>query len=153
MSTTNLFDPKTVSGMLEIPSSTLRRYAQLYPEYFSETAKISSKKRRYSNQDVLILKKIKELTRSRKTTDEIRAALQIVQESPETTDQPENLNPNAIVPLIAQFTAEIEQLRITQAETQSTVEQLNQRIDQLEHQLAFSRLPWWKRIQKRNQPE
>lgn len=144
MSTSDLYDPKTVSSMLEIPSSTLRRYCQLFPEYFSETAKVPSKKRRYTNTDVITLKKIKELTRSRKTENEIRSALQIIQDQP---PEPENqVNALALLPQIA---AEFEQLRINQATTQTTIDQLQKRLDQLEKEAAERRLPWYKRIRKR----
>jgi DNA-binding transcriptional MerR regulator len=144
MTTTQLFDPKTVSEMLKIPPSTLRRYCKSYIDYLSPTAREKSKKRRFSDTDILVLKNVRELTASKKTEDEIKIALQVIQDNP---DQEAQLN--AIETIYPQIIEIIDQFRAKQASLEDRVSQLETKLEympQLEAELEYLRLPWLKRL-------
>jgi len=162
MSETALYDPKTVAEMLDVPTSTLRRYAAEWPQYLSETARTTGQKRRYTHEDILILSRLKDLLRARKSDDEIKTALQLVIENPQESEQPKNAL--ALVPqlseefdriraLTADLDKKIDQLATTdnavisaQLNQSIALQQLQDRIYQLEKQLAEQRTiktPWW----------
>jgi len=142
-----MFDPKTVSEMLEVPASTLRRYAKDWADFLSESARTPGKKRRYSPEDVTVLRRIRELLGQHKDRDEIAAALQVVDDTPpETTAL-------AVMPELLQ---ELEGIRSRFAQLQSELEDnrqdndaLRERVERLEEWLT---LPWWRRF-GRNPPE
>ena len=137
-----MFDPKSVSEMLDIPGSTLRRYCADYADLLSETARVTGRKRRYTNDDLLVLRRIKELTRNRKSPDEIRAAAAAAAAETETDVK------SALV-LIPAIAAEFEQLRSQIARLQSDQDENRAAIEQLRRELA-ARRPWWAKIIRRN---
>jgi len=144
-----MYDPKTVSEMLDIPGSTLRRYSADYSDLLSENARLKGRKRRYTDSDVLILRKIRELTRSRKTQDEIRQVIQV-------TDFTKDEGRGSALALIPEIASEFEFLHQVQANTKSQVEGLDERMGETESQLSSLRayvrqvaewesLSWWER--------
>jgi DNA-binding transcriptional MerR regulator len=132
--------------MLSIPDSTLRRYVRMYGNYLSHDALKKSKNRRFTDSDILTLKRVRELTQGKKTPPEIETALQVIQDQDQEPDQ-ETLE-TALMPF-PQVLSIIDGLRQEQAETRNVIEQMQGRLDRLERELEYYRLPWLKRIGKK----
>lgn len=124
--------------MLNIPESSLRRYAVLFADYLSPSA--HKRRRTYTDQDIATLGRIRDLAQ-RMPLDQIGPLLSVVETHEETA------NALALVPSIA--------LAIEQAAAQSA--QALQRIEQLEALQAdqaeelrrlreWLALPWWRRF-------
>lgn len=146
-----MYNPRTVSEMLDIPPSTLRRLAGNYADLLSEAAGKSGSKRFYTDDDVLTLKRISAYTRQRKTPDEIRQLLQVVEPEPEPT------NALALLPTVL---AEFEHLRGQIASLNEQIQTSQEKHDQTSHELSETRqrldrledwlkLPWYKRLTSR----
>ena len=124
-----MFSPRQVSEMIECPPSTLRRLATSYSDKLSETARGNGKRRLYSDDDVMLLKRIRQYTRQRKTPEQIRQLLDVVEPEPTT-------NALALVPEIMQafesMAGEITDLRTE--------------INALRDDLERLKRPWYKRL-------
>lgn len=129
-----LYDPKQVSEMLGLPASSLRRYAVDWSAYLSEYANRSGRKRRYTDQDILILKKVRELTSQRRGADEIAAQLSIV----------DNDNNQSALSLMPQIMSEFENVRARFAAQDDRLQDYETRIQQLEEKLKKRSL--WERL-------
>lgn len=125
-----MYTPKTVSEMLNIPTSTLRRYASDFSNMLSNTARAPGKKRQYSDTDILILRKIRELTSKHLEPEQIRAALQVIE------PEPEHSSALALLPSVLH---EFESLRRVISEQSEKIKSLEERITELE-------TPWYKRL-------
>lgn len=146
-----MYNPAAVSEMLNLPPSTLRRLAGQFADLLSETARIAGKKRKYTDDDVLLLKRISQYTRQKKTPEEIRKLLTIVE------PEPEKSNALALLPSVL---AEFETLRQHLADVESKLTASQERHDQASAELLETRerlerletwlkLPWWKRFSGR----
>lgn len=137
--------------MLDIPSSSLRRYARDYAEYFSETARSGGVKRRYDDQDVLKIKRIKQMARARETPEAIRAALEteVVQEPKE----PEPVNALALMPRILEefesIRAQLSRMETDRESDRQTMSRLESELERLSHELEEQRRPLWDKIRRR----
>lgn len=132
-----MFTPKQASEMLSIPVSTLRRYSVDYAQHMSESARPARGKRHYTDQDILTLKKIRELVSSKHNPDDINRLLVIVDDH---QDHPSAL---ALLPDIQQA---FEDIRSMLANERSERERLSQRLDELE---TWIQTPWYKRLLKK----
>ena len=145
--------------MLEIPPSTLRRYAAMFAH------KLSDQKGRihrlYSETDVLTFQQVKRLTNQNIPLEKIADRLEVIEEATKE-DQRETL---ALIPGIA---SEIEAARSTAAAAlaqlaslEATILASNEKAEQLAAQLAkaeerqaatakeledYLSLSWWKKI-------
>ena len=128
-----MFTPKAVSEMLHIPPSSLRRYAAEYAQFLSDTANITGKKRRYNDNVIIIMRRIRKLAYEHKTQPEIIDALQLVDPTEATTSA------LALVPDVIQ---EFENIR-------SIIAQLEQDNKQLQARLDWLETPFFKRIGKK----
>lgn len=72
----DLFTAGQTSGITQLPAQTIRRYVSDFSEYFSEGAKIPTKGRRYTKQDIKNLLLIRNLKSSHTKNEKIKAALQ-----------------------------------------------------------------------------
>lgn len=129
-----MFSPKAVSEMLHIPSSSLRRYAVEYADFLSDTASIPGRKRRYTDNDILVMRQIRKLAYERKTPNEIKDELQLIDKGTATTSA------LALVPEVIQ---EFENIRTIIAQLEQDNQEQAERIARLE---AWLTLPAWKRI-------
>lgn len=89
-----MFTPSQVSAMLEIPASSLRRYAVQFAPFLSRAGN-QSRRRAYTQNDVLVFKRIRELTGQGVPLEEVASRLQIVK------NEPPEKNALALVPEIA----------------------------------------------------
>jgi DNA-binding transcriptional MerR regulator len=76
-----MFTPAQVSSMLDIPASTLRRYAVQFSEYLSASAN-QKRRRSYTQGDILVLGKIRELTGQGLPVEDIAGRLPMVDNEP-----------------------------------------------------------------------
>lgn len=136
--------------MLDMKPSTLRRLSSVYADQLSETAKGEGKKRRYDGSDILKLKLIAQMTRERRTHDEIRAALAVEVVEPEQQQPPSAL---ALVPeILAGFeriSAQLAKLDSDRQADRETMSRLESEIERLSRELEEQRRPFWERIRKR----
>lgn len=155
------YTPQQASEMLRIPLSTLRRYAALFGEHLSVH---SRRKRRYSEQDIATLARIRELYSESKTPEQISALLAVVSD---TEQQPAPQDTLMLVPGISAALTEaldtaralrsqVQQLTERQAEsesklseTQQALSQALERLEQLEQRERERSVPWYQRILKR----
>ena len=127
-----MFTPKQVSVMLKIPTSSLRRYASVFGDMLSESASQPGKRRLYNDSDLVTLGKIRQLTSSKKTPDEIRALLQVVD------DDPPPVTALMLVPEVLQAFEKVSDELTTMRDE---IAALRDEIDALKR-------PWWKKIIK-----
>ena len=145
-----MYTPSQASEMLNIPPSTLRRYANHFSSHLSEHAR-RERGRRYDEQDISILARARELLNeghSPDKTNELLALVAAEQPSPEST--------LALIPSISQALSEaldtaralrieVSELNERQSATDNTLSELASRLAALEHE----RSPWYKRLLRR----
>lgn len=137
-----MYTPTQVSEMLNIPPSSLRRLASEFQNMLSPQR---SRHRRYSESDIALLKRVREMTGHGMSMEEIRQALSIVSETPEREEEAGNTL--ALVPAIS---AELDRLDSAYHQVLSELEKLKAshdedraRLQALEEYLS---LPWWERV-------
>lgn len=72
-----MYSSGQVSGMLAIPSSTLRRYVSQFADHLEEGAR-RQRARRFSDLDLVALSRARELLQQGKTPEEVNALLGVV---------------------------------------------------------------------------
>lgn len=133
-----MFSPKQVSDILGLPVSTLRRYSVLFAQHLSESARPDHKKRYYTDQDILTLKKIRELVSAKKSPQEINRALLVVDNR---QDQP-----GSALALLPDIQQAFEDIRALLNQERQERERLSQRLNELE---TWLKTPWYKRLGKK----
>ena len=119
--------PGQVSELLEIPPSTLRRWASLFGEYLSEQA--NRYRRSYTAQDVATFEHIKELSSRGILLKDIPEHLDNVVIA---DDQPaENTSALLATKDAQQLRSVLAQLRSDQEDTDQRLDDLNRRMDGL----------------------
>ena len=140
--------------MLEIPPSTLRRYCSEWAPYLSESAQTTGKKRQFTQEDIDTLRTIRSLIGQRKNQAEIAAALEpetltgeVFDEMPAAPD-PEPELPSAIQSIeffgqiLEQMTDQHKSVIMAKDET---ITGLKKDKDRLQNELAWLRLPWFRK--------
>lgn len=133
-----MYTPNQVSEMLNIPASTVRRYASLYKDYLSFKHH-KGRKREYSDQDIITLGKVRDLSNEGLTHKDIKDRLNIVdlqEENPVTKS----------LELIPSIAKQLQAFADYQHNTNEKIDSLSNRIDELE---TFIKLPWYKKIGKK----
>jgi len=130
-----MITPGQVSDTLNIPSSTIRRWAVRFADMLSPQ---DSKKRMYTLDDLDTFRRIRDYSKQGKSLDNIADKLKIVRARVETEQQPET---GLIVhPEVAKVLSRISESNIA----------LQLQLDKLQEQhnrlLAWLMLPWWKRL-------
>lgn len=90
-----MFASVQVSDMLEIPPSTLRRYVKHFAERLSDEA-TKKRGRRFTERDVSILARARELIQQGRSPDKVASLLQVVGEEEEKPE--DNTSALALVP-------------------------------------------------------
>ena len=134
-----MFTSGQVAKMLELPPSTLRRYVSRYGDALSDGAR-ASRSRRFTDGDVVILQRVRELLSAGKSPDEVDGLLTVVDVA--VVDTP----PASVLDLIPGIGQELaSQRQITRA-LQLQVDDVSDRLQALENYLAR---PWYRRRRSR----
>lgn len=131
------FTPSQVSDMLGIPPSTLRRYVGDFGDHLSGEA-TSPRGRRYSDRDIAILKKARELLYQRQPVDQVNALLAVI-------DDPE-ASPSDSLALVPDISAALTTALETARGLRLEVDDLADRQDRLEALTEWLAIPWYRRI-------
>lgn len=129
-----MLTPKQVSETLDIPPSTLRRYATRFE---SHLAPRKGKKRMYTVSDLDTFRKIRDLSASGYGLDRIDEMLDVV-ETPQDKS-------NALV-TIADFAQSLE---IAHGKMSQLLQRLDDQDDRIEALENWIMTPWYKRVGKR----
>lgn len=138
-----MFTSGQVATMLELPSSTLRRYVARYGAALSDGAR-ASRSRRFTDGDVVILRRIRELLSAGKTPAEVDAMLSSVDVAVVMDEAPATVLD--LLPGIGQELASQRQiaraLQLELAQATDRLEDVSARLAAVETYLA---LPWYRR--------
>ena len=130
-----LYKPGEVSDYLNIPSSTLRRYARLFSKYLSPSAQ--QRRRKYTSTDLEIFEKIKTLSADGVLIDEIGPLLDEMPIDHEDIIEGESQE-RAIVPVNPEVIRKFDNM-------DDKLDQLLAEIAQLRAALEDAKKPFWKR--------
>ena len=124
--------PKQVSETLNVPSSTIRRWAVRFKDVLS---KQEGKKRIYTLEDVDTFRRIRDFSKQGRNLDAIEADLMIFKPKVEPAEEKGLM----IHPEVLKAMQEINSQNIA----------LQLQVDQLQAQVDWLMLPWWKKISKK----
>jgi len=124
--------PKQVSETLNVPSSTIRRWAVRFKDVLS---KQEGKKRIYTLEDVDTFRRIRDFSKQGRNLDAIEADLMIFKPKVEPAEEKGLM----IHPEVLKVMQEINSQNIA----------LQLQVDQLQAQVDWLMLPWWKKISKK----
>lgn len=124
--------PKQVSETLNVPSSTIRRWAVRFKDVLS---KQEGKKRIYTLEDVDTFRRIRDFSKQGRNLDAIEAELMIFKPKVEPAEEKGLM----IHPEVLKVLQEINSQNIA----------LQLQVDQLQAQVDWLMLPWWKKISKK----
>jgi len=124
--------PKQVSETLNVPSSTIRRWAVRFKDVLS---KQEGKKRIYTLEDVDTFRRIRDFSKQGRNLDAIEAELMIFKPKVEPAEEKDLM----IHPEVLKVMQEINSQNIA----------LQLQVDQLQAQVDWLMLPWWKKISKK----
>jgi len=146
-----MYTPKQVSDMLDIPTSSLRRYSQVFSDYLT-IKHVKGQKRTYTEQDIVTLGKIRDLASSGLNHELIAERLPLIEDQKEPID-----NALALIPTVAKELEAFKDFQVSIMQTVKTLEddlnaeknkttELGEKITELENYIS---LPWWKKITKK----
>ena len=124
--------PKQVSETLNVPGSTIRRWALRFEDVLS---KQEGKKRIYTLEDVDTFRRIRDFSKQGRNLDAIEAELMIFKPKVEPAEEKGLM----IHPEVLKVMQEINSQNIA----------LQLQVDQLQAQVDWLMLPWWKKISKK----
>lgn len=127
-----MITPKQISDSLEVPPSTLRRWANRFDNHLSPHE--PGKHRSYTPTDFDTFRKIQNLLDQNLTYDEIESKLDLVETPPDKS--------NSLL-LLKDYTQIIEEARANVQILRSQMDNQDKRIKQLE---AWISLPWYRKI-------
>jgi DNA-binding transcriptional MerR regulator len=127
-----MITPKQVSESLNVPSSTIRRWAVRFKDVLS---KQEGKKRIYTLEDVDTFRRIRDFSKQGRNLDAIEAELMIFKPKVEPAEEKGLM----IHPEVLKVMQEINSQNIA----------LQLQVDQLQAQVDWLMLPWWKKISKK----
>lgn len=146
-----MLNPGQISELTGIPASSLRRYAVQFAKYLSKSAQ--GRNRKYTERDLSVLIKIRELSEAQTPLEDIPAQLDLVIEQDELPEIPQT-SALALLPQLLEdyerINGRIEELHqaVDQAlANQERLDQLAQQIEELRAQLEAERnRSWWDRL-------
>lgn len=121
------YSPSQVSEILGIPASTVRHYAKTFAEYLSPQG--ARKQRLYTDQDLLVFARIKDLSSANVPLDLIGPRLNV--QSQDTAKPQESAL--ALIPTVA---TELENANAIARAAQAKADELENRLEQLAEQLT-----------------
>lgn len=133
-----MFSPGEVSDMLDVPTSTLRRWARQFTPFLSGGAR--KRRRRYSQKDLTIFARIRDFAAQNMSMDDIAGELEgIIDQISEEPDQTALTLPGLL--------NRLEDFAQHQKDQDDRISELQERIDRLERERAML---WYKRIFRRD---
>lgn len=133
------YPPKLVSEMLDIPPSSLRRLSSEFKDFLSKSP---GRHRRYSEEDINTLRRVRELTGQGMTIERIKTQLRLVEEPPE-----KKTDALALVPTIAGELARMDDnYRAVARELEELRQDRERDRERLERLEQWAALPWYKRL-------
>ena len=129
-----MITPKQVSESLNVPSSTIRRWAVRFEDVLS---KQDSKKRMYTMEDLDTFRKIRDYSKQGKSLDNIADKLKIVSSKVDQEQKPET--GLILHPELVSFMQNIAEQNVA----------LQLQANKLQEQVDWLMLPWWKKISKK----
>ena len=126
-----MITPKQVSDSLNVPPSTIRRWANRFESHLSSR---KGKKRVYTTSDLDVFRRIRDYSASGLGLDRIDELLGVVEKQ---EDQSKELL------VLADFVQAIESAHNTIAQMQNQIDEQSARIDSLEE---YIKSPWYKKI-------
>lgn len=133
-----MYTPNQVSEMLNIPASTVRRYASIYIDYLS-FKHLPGRKREYTDQDISTMARIRDLSNDGLNLKQIKERLSIV-------DHQEENQISKSLELIPSIAKQLQAFIDYEHSTNEKIDLLFKRIEDLEN---FINLPWYKKIGKK----
>ena len=138
-----MFTPGQVSDMLEIPSSSLRRYVLRFAEHLSATA-IKKRGRRFTERDIATLGRARELLQQGRDPLEVNGLLGVVGEEDSEAEPDAAL---MLVPSISAALTEVGDLtQSLRAEVRDLAESQGATAEELAELRKWLRLPWYQRL-------
>ena len=129
-----MITPKQVSESLNVPSSTIRRWAVRFEDVLS---KQEGKKRMYTMEDLDTFRKIRDYSKQGKSLDNIADKLKIVSSKVDQEQKPET--GLILHPELVSFMQNIAEQNVA----------LQLQANKLQEQVDWLMLPWWKKISKK----
>jgi len=133
-----MITPKQVSESLNVPSSTIRRWAVRFEDVLS---KQESKKRMYTMEDLDTFRKIRDYSKQGKSLDNIADKLKIVASKVDQEQKPET--GLILHPELVSFMQNIAEQNVA---LQLQVDKMRVQQDKQNELIAWLMLPWWKRL-------
>ena len=146
-----MFTPGQLNDMLSIPPSTLRRYVKQFSDHLSEQA-TKKRGRRFTERDVAVLARARELIQQGRGPDEVTALLQVVGDEEERPE--DNASALALVPSISRALTEAvdaaRALRVEVGDLSDQVKDVARAQGSTDEELGKLRewmsQPWWKKL-------
>ena len=123
--------PKQVSETLNVPSSSIRRWALRFEDVLSKQV---GKKRVYTLEDVDVFRKIRDYSKQGRNLDAIEAELRVFKPKVKPAEE----KGLVIHPEVLKVLQEINSQNVA----------LQLQVDKLQAQVNWLMLPWWKRVGK-----
>jgi len=133
-----MITPKQVSESLNVPSSTIRRWAVRFEDVLS---KQESKKRMYTMEDLDTFRKIRDYSKQGKSLDNIADKLKIVASKVDQEQKPET--GLILHPELVSFMQNIAEQNVA---LQLQLDKMKAQQDKQNELIAWLMLPWWKRL-------
>ncbi len=132
-----MITPKQVSETLNVPASTIRRWASRFEKHLSPR---TGKKRTYTVTDLDTFRRIRDLSASGFGLAHIENTLHIV-------EKPIDKSTDLIT--LSDFVRSLEYASNRLADFEYKLDQLNEHVKHLEAQLAWYKTPWYQKIGKK----
>ena len=148
-----MYTPTQASEMLKIPTSTLRRYANQYANHLSEHA-TKQRSRRYTEQDITIIARAREMLREGKSPEQVNELLSVVSDG----EQPSPDQTLALIPSISQaLTEALDTARLLRTQVDAhdnrlsdAERKLSEMADKLAQLESEQHTPWYLKIFRRS---
>ena len=125
--------PSQVSETLNVPSSTIRRWALRFEDVLSKQV---GKKRVYTLEDVDVFRKIRDYSKQGRNLDAIEAELRVFKPKVKPTEEKGLIIHPEVLKVLQELNAQNVALQL----------QVDKMKDQQDKLLAWLMLPWWKRL-------
>lgn len=140
-----MISPKAASELLNIPTSTIRRYAKTFKKYLSPEAQ--KRRRVYTDQDLAILSQIRDLSNKGFSLADIPEYLDNTIDIGDTPQPRRALTLPGVTEAIDEIRSQFEQYQDSQ---DNRFDEIQKSIDALEAERLEreerDRRPWWKKI-------